>query len=351
MSILEIIVGSYHGKRLTDMEIKAIVKEIRKAFAKGVDYFAAFYMDNQLKPGILERVCNEEGIELPRDLSVGYPGMNAKIREGATQEEIAKAGNVTRARARQYMIASDKYGLWLKKSAERKAAERQQRIELRNAQRQISPLEAELMKLADSKEWAVQKAVQYARTQKFVRYSIRDCIILFQRYETAKNKGVKMSLAELGKPLGMSATVVGYILKSVGLEPPSGSRVVHKFSTEQKKIGLKIYRLGMSIPDAAYFADIPPYVLCSYAKERGVSIKRSTSLKGTSLTLSLASRVYKAIGKGYKGIDSIAQKVSTTLNLVQVAIENIDKLVPRIIRALRIRYNDPTYSVPYKQSA
>ena len=111
----------------------------------------------------------------------------------------------------------------------------------------------------------------------------------------------------------------------------------------------------MNRRDTEFFAGIPYYVVKNYLRKRDFKFRPKTYIRrfgragGGSIpsTYRLASQIYAAQAIGIRKFDENAELFGTTPEIVKYAVDNKQKIAPKIIKAFRIAKEDPTYSKPY----
>ncbi len=310
------------------------------------------------KPGGLIKFCAKNKISLPENL-IPYktrPEIDELIEKGLTLEAICREVGLSRERVRQYINETGQYGSYKKKRAEFKdnlGRGEKGREKIDNFRRQfLSIVRARTEELAQKKDWATQRAVEYLhyykRTDKR-NYSFNTLYKIFSRYENAKEKGEKLSLKELGEGLDIWHHSVGSILKEVGVEPMYGGRVKKIKSGEKNEAVKRAINTDFSALDIAYFLGLPKWVPGNRYYDSGMKreVKRpiATFSKigkiGSSEFLSyrLASEIYEARDCGINRKD-IVELVGKSGELVEYALEHRGEIEPQIVKGLRILYND-----------
>lgn len=337
------------------------IQIIHKAIAEGVNSLEEFCDRTHLRPHFLLRFCREHNLKLPPNLTpYKYRlEMDALIEKGATLEQIGIAGGYPRRSAREnarlYIRDSGQYEEWRRKREDIKQTQKieaQQRKQL--LERLVYILDNRVSELAEREGWPYQKAIQYMKGLKRIRhdsYKPQLLIKLFKRHENARNRGRRLPLEELGRPLDLYTSSVGRIFREVGLKPMYGNKRGDRYSKEKENAIKKIFRLRLSINDIAYFLDLSTHLgkRLRRVSDGNANLYR-TRIGMRSLSYRLASQIYEAQSVGFRRYSDIAELVGTSEEVVRYAINNKHSIAQKIIQVLRIAYANPYYDKPYKIS-
>ncbi len=309
--------------------------------------------------GGLWKYCNEHNIKLPNYILPWKtrPEIDVLIEQGLTQREIAKNVGLSFERIRQYINESGQYNEYMRIRKEQKELpkreEEQRKHLLKNI---IYMLRERTRELAKKEGWACEKAVEYLYSTKDGGGNYRvsttpfsDLQKIFKKYEDAVNKGKRIALQELADEIDTYPSQSRKILQRVGLEPMYGKKEM-KIHYRGEKIeatnrGLKT---DFSRHDIAYFLNLPEYIPgLRYNAMRIHRGKRSRAaqLGSKFLTYRLASQIYEAQDCGF--LDEIAELADASDDIVDFALFLRKEVEPKIIKGLRVLYNDKTIAKPY----
>ncbi|MBI1935252.1 hypothetical protein HYS31_02325 [Candidatus Woesearchaeota archaeon] len=330
---------------------------LHRAIAEGVKSLEELCRRTSLKPNGFYMFYKRHHIELPPNLiPFRYkPEMDAAIDRGEPLPAIGAAGgytgNARRQNAYLYLMHSGQFEDWKQKRKEAKEAKKAEEAQI--CQELPSVLEARVAQLAENASWAERMALRYVQAVKYVKQPYKRLIRLFSQYEAARNKGRKLSLEKLGKPLGMNQSYVGHILNKVGLEPMIRGHIkAPRYSQETKALVRKVSKLGISSADASYFLGLPGHYAGQLSRRKGFKFKPKSYLARIgvrSLTYRLASQIYEAKDAGFKR-GEIAELLDTSRNVVAYAFDNGPTFAPKIVRVLRALYGS-NVNKPYRVSA
>ncbi len=272
-------------------------------------------------------------------------------KRGLSQWEIGRRFGVTRERVRQKMndtIVRDKDGnkvclhdLWFKSG---KFYRNVNNIRERLKKEIISGIVGGVLERKyEEATWAEKKALDYLNSREAVygfSYSFETLSELFRRYETAKNKGEKLSLEKLGEGI-IPISRVGPVLRRVGL-PNLNKNQERKVTPPNKKLALKnAAGTALSNSDVAYFVRVPPYVAGQSMTRYG---RKSNRISDANFRLD--SQIYEASDLGFS-VDEIAQLLDTHESTVKASLFNRDYFSDIIIKNLRKIFPNREVDKPY----
>ena len=324
------------------------IEAIRQALPQ-IDSLEELCKRTQLKPRILWNYCREYGLKLPASLKPWKqrPEIDLLIERGLRQREIAEKVELSRELIRIYINYSGQYPLWKKARIELKEQAHQRKYHLEQIAAQIKQ---RVKQLAERDGWASQKAMEFMSARKVTRYSLSQLVTLFQRYEKACQEEEKLSLKELGQDLGISFAEVGIVLKTVGVEPMYGARERETIPPEKKEAIYRAAAIDMSIPDLAYFLDLPDYVVGQNLRRIRAERKRKAVIKsygsGTKLSYRLASQIYQAVDLEFKPQET-RQLLDTSSKVIEYVLSNRRPIETEIKKALSLLYPALKIKKPY----
>ncbi|MEK6947864.1 MAG: hypothetical protein AABX19_01330 [Nanoarchaeota archaeon] len=278
------------------------------------------------------------------------PEIDKFIEQGLSLSKIGKNVNLSGERIRQYIINTGQYNDYRKKREYVKEKKSDERVYF------LYVLEERISQLLEKEDIAYQKAVEYKinmKTQDERAIPFEKILSVFQRYYEAKDNGIKLSLKELENITGIGFSYVSRILKRVGLEPLYGT-MNKRDNTTNKEIEIIINRAnsGMSTQDIGYFLELPSYIIEQTLSRRKIKKARAyyrykINGRGNYLYYRTASQVYEAQDLGFTN-EEITELVETKKEIVDLALEKRVEIEPRIIKELKILYNNPDINKPYK---
>lgn len=306
----------------------------------------------------LIKYCTKNKISLPENLTPykSRPEIDELIEKGLTLETIRREVGLSRERVRQYINETGQYNSYRKKRAEFKdnlGRGEKGRKKIKNLQGWfLSAVRTRTEELARKEDWATQKAVEYLHSYKRVdkrNYSFDTLYKIFSRYENAMKRGEKLSLKELGEGLDIWYTVVGRILKEVGVEPMYGNSTKTIKPGEKNEAVKRAINIDFSALDIAYFLGLPKGVPGNRYHDSGMKreVKRPIAAFGERgkigssefLNYRLASEIYEAVDCGFNGKD-IVELVGKSERLVDYTLSHRKEIEPQIVKGLRVLYND-----------
>ena len=343
---------------------RSVVSEfIRQALEDGINSFKELCKIGGFKSSEgLQIYCKKYQIELPENL-IPYkqrPELDVLIEQGLTLKEIGEKVHLSKERVRQYINLSGQYNEWRKKRGEvdERLGKKRKIKDLRGLL--VSALRVRAKQLAENKGWACQKAVEHILLRE---RHYEDCLIsyyrlhkLFKAYETAMEKGKKLSLRELSKKAGISHfTMVSKIFRKVGVNPMYGKKIRTVRSGEKKNAVKRGLKTNFTGPDIAYFLQLPRHLPTLRYNEGGLphkrymAITRFGSTRGGELKFlshRLASQIYEAQDCGFNRKE-ISELTGTTNEIINYALGHEAKIKPKIVKGLRILYLDKKINKPY----
>ncbi|MDO8508631.1 MAG: hypothetical protein Q7S27_03015 [Nanoarchaeota archaeon] len=312
------------------------------------------------------------GIELPK----GKRGVKPKgrlididelIEKGWKLLDIGQKIGLTHQAVRHYIIRSGQYDNWVRKRIENTGINSGDKYfggvnKLHVLQSSfLSSIKERTRQLAENKDFATQKAVEYLHSYKFSKensYSFSRLHNIFKKYENALKKGEKLTLDELGKVENIWSGGVGRILERVGLEPLFGKRETKvQYYREKNEATNRGFYSDFSGKDIAYFLDLPAWVpvMRFSQKEKRRSIKNrgiklfGFGLGGVLLTYKLASEIYEAKDAGFD-TEEIRELTETKSEVVDYTLSHRKEIEPKIINGLKILYYGSVVRKPYVTS-
>lgn len=305
------------------------------------------------------RLCKKFNIKLPDNLIPykQWPKVDILIEKGYSMYEMAREVRLSRERIRQYINGSGQYNDWRKK---RQEVKEELGIGKKANQRKIKDLQGRLIsalwvraeELAKKEDWAFQKAVEYLRSYKANypwNHTFPQLYKLFKVYERAQKKGKKLSLEKIGEKVDLYGTSVDNILARIGIEPMYGKKEqIIKKRREKMEATIRGVDTCFSSSDIAYFLNLPDHV--PYMRFQNMGIKRGRNIwlrVGKDwFTYRLASQIYEARDCGFSGKD-VMELLDVKGEIVDYALEHRRELEPKIVKGIRILYNDKKIKNPY----
>jgi len=260
---------------------------------------------------------------------------NSLIIQGLPLEEIADLEGVSKQAIDQYLSRSGQRNAWKQKRYEltqRNPAIKEFLTVLYSRTRQIPPT-----------DWALARTQEYIWAHK--RSPIDKTYKVYAEYRQAKDKGEKPSYRQIAKKTGCHLMYVMDLFHFAGLKPLC--REYHESEIPTKTM-MKISRMGITIPDIAYFCGMSDNGVKLRLYEAGFrpkprDVKTSTGMR--KLTYRLASEIYEAKDLKFSD-DDISELLDIDRKVVEYAIRKKREIAPTITDALRLIY--PKCKKPYK---
>lgn len=294
------------------------------------------------------------------------------IKEGKNTSEIAKIMKIT-WQGVHYILK--RYGFeefykeaQIKKEEENKTNKKE---EIKNKQILVNLIYQRTLQLAEKESFGARKAIEYMINRNNTninylsptenlskyRYSYTELKTIFDRYNEAQQKRIKLSLEEIVEGLDIDPMGASRILKKSGLEPMYGTRERSSPTSKEKVVAIKrAYSTDLSYSDIGYFLSIPHYICIQRSKKyRGLKkpikiwYNTQNNKKGIEvyLSYSLASQIYEAQDLGFNEQET-SYLLDTKDFAVEYALEHRNEIEPRLINYLKILYNSPRHNNPYK---
>lgn len=311
-------------------------------------------------------ICKDYRITLPEDI-IPYryrPEFDVLIEKGLTLKEIGaqavgKNGKtVSKERIRQYVNQSGQYYFWEQQRVKAKPEHRQEWEDNKDLQRHFLCLLEERIDQLAAGNFLLQKAIEYdrGRQKKVKNIPLDKLITFFQRYETAKQEGKKLSLQQLSQGI-FTFAMAGRLLERMGLPPLFGNLdLPSREVTNRKK---ELIQRGLPTPfstvDLEYFSGIPAGSIIQYIQREGGreprvspnSIKRFTSGEMNEvLTYRLASEIIEANDAGFTPEETTAL-LDKSKEVVDYALEHEEEISGIIVQALQTMYPGKNIERPY----
>jgi hypothetical protein len=230
------------------------------------------------------------------------------ISQGRTLIFIGKKEGVKRETIRQYILKTGQYTFWRKQREKRKKELENIRKYHIKKKKLLSDI---ITKIIDRKreeiyedEWAIEKTREYLSIHQNTKRNFEEIYNVLYKYHRAKEKGIKMSLKELGQEKGIIPTYVGRILKDINLKSLHFSCERHRTPKWKKQAMKRAYNFSASCSDIAYFLKLPYHVVYQneyYWFGKRPEIKRPIRYfeGGKRLTYAKASQIYEAQDSGF----------------------------------------------------
>ena len=326
------------------------VDKIRNAVndgAKSIDDIVTLTGIKQ--PMMIVELAENAGIELPVDV-------DSLVRSGTSVREIKEAigVDVVNETVRQYIVRTGKYEVWKKAAKTSRVSQKVMRKERRNALRDILfCVNSRLLQLVDEEDrWAYQTAMEYRSSYEVERTkglrSFDTILAFFKRYQTARDSGVRLSLAELAEGLLCAPNQAMDVLDRVGLHSLYWEQK-NALSKDQERAIKRSFKLDMNASDIAYFIGAPPQnVYNAFKRDDAETARRIflTQIQGEKLTYRLASQIYEAKDLRFTPSE-ISELFDTSPEIVEYALENRTNISYKIMHALRKLYPKREITRPY----
>ena len=308
---------------------------------------------------IVHRPWRSKSISLPlliiQQLRSRNPTIDTLIEKGSDLMEMAEKTGLTHQRISQYLEETGQHGHW------RECREKVLPLTKSQQQEFLFLLEQRIVKLAVQQGWAYQKTVEYLQKRHGTSIPAKTLLSLFEGYQYALEKGVKLSLQEFAQCTNLWLKTVHQIFLTVGVPAMYGELNIHPTPLEKKKAMERAYhRLKMNSPDVAYFLQLPWWVVNQ--KYQRLGGKRRTGLKYLKsfgqgrkgegrpiLTYRRASQIYEAQDAKFTTTE-IQEYAGTTENVIDYAREHRPEIESKIIKALRVLYPREKVNTPYQKS-
>ncbi len=301
----------------------------------------------------IKRHCERNNITLPENITPykTRPEIDCLIEQGLTLGEIGKETGLSGERIRQYINESSQYNEWkqnkIKKRENRASYEKQKQESYSSL---ISLLKARAFELAKEEGWHAQKALECENTYKHKkdRIPFSSLYSLFKKYKDAKKKGKKLTLEDFGDELGTSRNSIGRIFTKTGVEPMYGKKERKIKPGEKMEHVIRGIKTPFSGRDIAYFLNLPEYIPKDRLSQRGINVKERSPyiLGGERLSYRLASQIYEAKDCSFD-VGETAYLLNKNEDIVDFALFLRKEIEQKIVKGLRILYNDKTIKKPY----
>lgn len=323
-------------------------KAIRQAIAEGVESLEALCEEVNLQLPTVIKYSKDYDIKLP--LSKRRPEIDKLIEQRLSVAEISRITELTPQAIYPYIRATKQYAEWKIKREEDKEAKKQEKQQKNQLlERLVSVLETRVYDLARKEGFAYQKAIEFKRSKKFIRYKLPSLVTLFERCEKAINEGTRLSLEKLCSGLDINHTSVGRVLNDVGMKPPYGTWSRYPIPGYKRNAIQRSFGLEMTAVDIAYFLDLSHRVVINHflsigtrSKIRNFIVQRG----GKKLTYRLASQIYQAQNL-WQSTNEIPELLDTNEAIVDYTIKHRPIIRPEIIGFLKVLYPDKNINRPY----
>lgn len=208
---------------------------------------------------------------------------------------------------------------------------------------------------AYQKAWEILRDAPKNRSQKF-----EELVQFFERYYSARQRRVKLSLAELGEYFDWDGMTVRHLLYKVGLTPMYGKCPIpsRQEAARKQEIILNCFDSPLSAEDIAYFAGIKRSSVSQYFQKKGPravvkchlplsNARGSGKVTERIFTYRLFSRIYEANDAGCSEAE-IAEYAPSTPKIIAQVLEHRVEIEPIIIQALQQLYSKEEFTAPYR---
>lgn len=330
-------------------------KTIQKVLDSGVTTLEDLCKSTDKSPPRVGQICRQHNI----DISYLAPWRNRPeidklIDQGKTLEQIGLAVNLSREMIRLYIRDSGQYNYYRKNREKVINAPKIALQKLNEGRKNILlVLEQIISNKAKEEGWAMEKSIEYFSKRGNTKLEVEQIYAIFGAYQQAKERNIKLSVAELGEISGTSFTNVSRILATVGEDPMHGKFTRKATPKWKKKAIRKVFDSEFNAGDIAYLLDLPHYVVSNIFERMGKRPHAKKSIKCSSwkyhLTNRTASLIYEAKDAGFTE-DKMVEYAGTNEKLMQYALDNRDtgeEIGKEIVKVINILYPKRGITTPY----